>query len=73
MNRYQKFTIIGFRFVAVLLVLQAISVIVATKFLAGSTVMLGLVSSAPNLVGGIVLYLLSVPLSRIVTLGVRDD
>mgnify|MGYP001597465552 CR=1 FL=1 len=73
MNRYQKIVVIVIRCGAVALFLQSIGAVLVHRFMLDAVWTLSIFSVLPNLVGGVVLFILALPLARLITWGIEDE
>jgi hypothetical protein len=73
MNTYQKVIVCIIRSVAVGLLLYSIAGISVALLIVRSMWRLSLIGGLPLLASGLLLYLLAVPLAKLITSGIRDE
>lgn len=73
MIRYQKYTACVIRFISVALAVYGIGATLVALILMGKLWMLILHATLPLIVSGIILFLLAIPLAKLITIGINDD
>lgn len=73
MNRYQKVITCVIRFLSVALLLYSAGVTLVARLLSAQIWKLSLLTTVPMFVLGLLLFLGAIPLSKLITLGIRED
>lgn len=73
MNRYQKVITCVIRFLSVALLLYSAGVTLVARLVSAQIWKLSLFTTVPMFVVGLLLFLGAIPLSKLITLGIRED
>lgn len=73
MNRYQKVITCIIRLISVALLFYSMSVTLAAMMLSAQLWKLSLMATGPTVVVGLLLFVMAIPISKLITLGIRDD
>jgi hypothetical protein len=73
MNRYQKVIVCVIRSLAVGLLLYSLAALTIALMFQGPMLKLGLIGGLPRLAAGLLLFMIAVPLAKLITIGIRDE
>ena len=73
MNRYQKVITCIIRLISVALLFYSMSVTLVAMMMSAQLWKLSLLPTGPTVVVRLLLFVMAIPISKLITLGIRDD